>query len=180
MAMEKSKKERLRIKEGQWYLCKKDASLPNGKITYQQDYLYRGAPGKQTIYDHFGVPQFWSETSAPEFFQEATENDLTNLPCGSGEPVRTEEAPIDGRPLKLFHVANKLGHFYVVAHSFDEAAEAISKRLCDASYGYFWERRVESIEEMAIQDISLTTGQQNFSSQLGNLIVVEPQNQISK
>ena len=177
--MEKSKKARLRIKEGQWYLCKKDATLPNGNVTYEENHLYRGA-GEQTIYDHFGVAQFWAETSAPEFFQEATESDLTNLPCGSGEPVKTEEAPVDGRPMKLFHVANKLGHFYVVARSFDEAADAIGKRLSAASYGYFWERRVECIEEMAIQDISQRTGQQNFSSQIGNLIVVEPQNQISK
>ena len=177
--MEKSKNKPLRIKEGQWYLCKKTATLPNGKVTYQQDYLYRGA-GDQTIYDHFGVAQFWAETSAPEFFQEATESDLTNLPCGSGEPVKTEEAPIDGRPMKLFHVANKLGHFYVVAHSFDEAADAIAERLNAASYGYLWERRVESIEEMAIQDFNHNTGEQIFNDQIGNLIVIEPQNPVFK
>ena len=42
----------------------------------------------------------------------------------------------DKEDKKLFRITNRLGTFYVVAKSFDAAAEALKSRLDKADYGF--------------------------------------------
>lgn len=77
---------------------------------------------------------------------------------------------IDNRDKNLYRIKNKIGEFYIVAHSFDEAAGEMKKRLDDADYGFFQERTVPFIELLAKQCIY--EQEQVFSDREANLIIV--------
>ena len=51
----------------------------------------------------------------------------------------------------LYKVQNKLGTFYIVAHSFDEAVQILTARLDKADYGFSDYRKVSSIELLAAE-----------------------------
>ena len=84
--------------------------------------------------------------------------------------VDKEEAPIDGRDKHLYRIINKIGTFYVVAHSFDEAADEMKDRLRKADYGFFQDRNVPSIDHLAVQNFY--NHKQSFSDSEANLIIV--------
>lgn len=84
--------------------------------------------------------------------------------------VDKEEAPIDGRDKHLYRIINKIGTFYVVARSFDEAADEMKDRLQRADYGFFQDRNVPSIDHLAVQE--LDDDKQMFSDSEANLIIV--------
>lgn len=83
------------------------------------------------------------------------------------------EAPIDGREKHLYRINNKLGEFYIVARSFDEAADELMNRLDKADYGFTSYRTVPSIEHLAVQHFNYNNGKQSFSDSEANLIIVE-------
>ena len=85
--------------------------------------------------------------------------------------VDKEEAPIDGCDKHLYRIINKIGTFYVVAHSFDEAADEMKDRLRKADYGFFQDRNVPSIDHLAVQHFY--NDKQSFSDSEANLIIVE-------
>lgn len=85
--------------------------------------------------------------------------------------VDKEEAPIDGRDKHLYRIINKIGTFYVVARSFDEAADEMKDRLQRADYGFFQDRNVPSIDHLAVQHFY--NDKQSFSDSEANLIIVE-------
>ena len=85
--------------------------------------------------------------------------------------VDKEEAPIDGRDKHLYRIINKIGTFYVVARSFDEAADEMKDRLRKADYGFFQDRNVPSIDHLAVQHFY--DDKQSFSDSEANLIIVE-------
>ena len=85
--------------------------------------------------------------------------------------VDKEEAPIDGRDKHLYRIINKIGTFYVVARSFDEAADEMKDRLQRADYGFFQDRNVPSIDHLAVQHFY--DDKQSFSDSEANLIIVE-------
>lgn len=85
--------------------------------------------------------------------------------------VDKEEAPIDGRDKHLYRIINKIGTFYVVARSFDEAADEMKDRLRKADYGFFQDRNVPSIDHLAVQHFY--NDKQSFSDSEANLIIVE-------
>lgn len=84
-------------------------------------------------------------------------------------PVGEEQAPIDGRDKKLYLVRTGLGAFHVIAHSFDEAADVLKKRLDQAAYGFTSQRQVKSIDIVATQHFF--NGKQWFSGEEGHLII---------
>lgn len=77
---------------------------------------------------------------------------------------------IDNRDKNLYRINNKIGEFYIVAHSFDEAVDEMEKRLDDADYGFFQDRTVPSIDYLASQ--CLSAKKQSFSDRHANLIIV--------
>lgn len=81
------------------------------------------------------------------------------------------EMPVDGRDKHLYRIKNRLAEFYIVAHSFDEAADEMKKRLDEADYGFTSYRTVPSIEHLAVQHFYYNNGKQSFNSG-ANLIIV--------
>lgn len=81
------------------------------------------------------------------------------------------EMPADGRDKHLYRIKNRLAEFYIVAHSFDEAADEIKKRLDEADYGFISYRTVPSIDDVAVQHFY--NDKQSFSDSNANLIIVE-------
>ena len=81
------------------------------------------------------------------------------------------ERPADGRDKHLYRIKNKIGEFYIVARSFDEAAEELMERLSNANYGYFLDRNVPNIEHLAEE--SFYDDKQAFSDDEANLIVIK-------
>lgn len=78
-------------------------------------------------------------------------------------------ALLDSHDKHLYMLRNKMGVFYVVAHSFDEAATALEKRLDQADYGYRSNRNVLGIDLVATQ--RFFNGRQLFSEDDKNLII---------
>jgi len=70
---------------------------------------------------------------------------------------------------KLYQVQNRLGTFYIVAKSFDAAAEAVKERLDKADYGFSAYREIKKVELLAAEHFF--GERQSFSSDDGNLIV---------
>ena len=79
--------------------------------------------------------------------------------------------PADGRDKHLYRIKNRLAEFYIVAHSFDEAADEMKKRLDKADYGFSSYRTVPSIDDVAVQHFY--NEKQSFSDSDANLIIVE-------
>ena len=69
----------------------------------------------------------------------------------------------------LYKVQNKLGTFYIVAHSFDEAVQILTARLDKADYGFSDYRKVSSIELLAAEHFF--AGKQDFDADGGNLLI---------
>lgn len=66
----------------------------------------------------------------------------------------------------------RLGEFYVVASSFDDAAMALKKRLDDADYGFFSDRRIMGVECLAVEEWSYSdNSKQRFSDDTCNLVI---------
>ena len=75
---------------------------------------------------------------------------------------------------KLYRISNRLGTFYIVATSFDEAANALKKRLDDADYGFYQYREIPSIDHIATESFHFADEtKQSFSQDKGNLIIVD-------
>ena len=85
--------------------------------------------------------------------------------------VDAEEAPIDGREKNLYRIQNKIGEFYIVARSFNEAADELIARLRKANYGFFQDRNVPSIDYLATEHFH--NDKQSFSDREANLIITE-------
>lgn len=85
--------------------------------------------------------------------------------------VDAEEAPIDGREKNLYRIQNKIGEFYIVARSFDEAADELIARLRKANYGFFLDRNVPIIQYLAAEHFN--NDKQSFSDREANLIITE-------
>lgn len=81
------------------------------------------------------------------------------------------EMPADGRDKHLYRIKNRLAEFYIVARSFDEAADEMKKRLDKADYGFTTYRTVPSIDDVAVQHFY--NKKQSFSDDNANLIIVE-------
>lgn len=81
------------------------------------------------------------------------------------------KAPRDGRDKHLYRINNKIGEFYIVAYSFDEAADKMKERLRKADYGFFQDRNVPSIDHLAVEHFY--SDKQTFSDREANLIIVE-------
>ena len=77
----------------------------------------------------------------------------------------------DGRDKHLYRIKNKLGEFYIVACSFDEAADGLSERLRKADWGFYRYRNVPGIDHIAVEHFF--GEKQSFSEEDGNLIIVE-------
>ena len=74
---------------------------------------------------------------------------------------------------KLYKISNRLGTFYIVATSFDEAANALRERLEKAEYGFSLDCEVRNIEHIATESFSYRDKTiQSFSDDRGNLILV--------
>ena len=67
---------------------------------------------------------------------------------------------------------NGLGVFYVIAKSFDDAAEVTINRLTDSDYGYSSSREIKSVELIAKQSF-MGYNKQFFSGDNNNLIISE-------
>lgn len=87
------------------------------------------------------------------------------------ESANRIEMPADGRDKHLYRIQNRLAEFYIVAHSFDEAADEMKKRLDKADYGFSSYRTVPSIDHVAVQQFY--NEKQSFSDREANLIIVE-------
>lgn len=72
---------------------------------------------------------------------------------------------------KLYKVENKLGTFYIVAGTFDEAANELKARLDQADYGFFQYRDIPAIEHVATQSFYRDGLEQSFSDSKPNLII---------
>ena len=81
------------------------------------------------------------------------------------------EKPADGRDKHLYRIKNRLAEFYIVARSFDEAADEMKKRLDKSDYGFTSYRTVPSIDDVAVQHFY--NEKQSFSDSNANLIIVE-------
>ena len=79
--------------------------------------------------------------------------------------------PADGRDKHLYRIKNRLAEFYIVARSFDEAADEMKKRLDKADYGFRSYRNVPSSDHLAVQHFY--NNKQSFSDSDANLIIVE-------
>lgn len=77
---------------------------------------------------------------------------------------------MDKKDFKLFQVESKLGVFYVIAHSFDEAAVLLKWRLEKANYGYSSGREASVISCLATEHFFGDS--QLFSSENANLILI--------
>lgn len=73
---------------------------------------------------------------------------------------------------KLYKIENKLGTFYVVAGTFDEAANELEARLDQADYGFFQDRDIPAIELVAMQLFYHDGTKQSFSDSKPNLIIL--------
>lgn len=82
------------------------------------------------------------------------------------------EKPEDGREKHLYRVNNKIGTFYIVANSFDEAANELMERLRNADYGFIQDRTVPSIDHLA-EETFYSDNKQAFDPDEANLIIVE-------
>ncbi len=82
------------------------------------------------------------------------------------------EKNVDGRDKHLYRIRNRLAEFYIVARSFDEAADEMKKRLDAADYGFASYRDVPSIDRLAVQHLNLNNSKQSFSDSGANLIIV--------
>lgn len=83
--------------------------------------------------------------------------------------IDKEEAPVDGRDKHLYRIKNKIGEFYVVARSFNEAADELTGRLRKADYGFMQERNVPRIDHLAVEHFF--GDKQSFSDSEANLII---------
>ena len=72
---------------------------------------------------------------------------------------------------KLYKIENKLGTFYIVAGTFDEAANELETRLDQADYGFFQDRGIPAIEHVATQSFYNDGSKQSFSDSKPNLII---------
>lgn len=72
---------------------------------------------------------------------------------------------------KLYKIENKLGTFYIVAETFDEAANELKARLDQADYGFFQYRDIPAIEHVATQSFYNNELKQSFSDSKPNLII---------
>lgn len=72
---------------------------------------------------------------------------------------------------KLYKIENKLGKFYIVAETFDEAANELKARLDQADYGFFNYRDIPAIEHVATQSFYNNELKQSFSDSKPNLII---------
>jgi len=72
---------------------------------------------------------------------------------------------------KLYKIENKLGTFYIVAGTFDEAANELKARLDQADYGFFHYRDIPAIEHVATQSFYHDGSKQSFSDSKPNLII---------
>ena len=72
---------------------------------------------------------------------------------------------------KLYKIENKLGTFYIVAETFDEAANELKARLDQANYGFFQYRDTPAIEHVATQSFYNDGSKQLFSDSKPNLII---------
>lgn len=72
---------------------------------------------------------------------------------------------------KLYKIENKLGTFYIVAGTFDEAANELKARLDQADYGFFQYRNIPAIEHVATQSFCHDGPKQSFSDREPNLII---------
>lgn len=72
---------------------------------------------------------------------------------------------------KLYKIENKLGTFYIVAGTFDEAANELKARLDQADYGFFQYRDIPAIEHVATQSFRYDGSKQSFSDREPNLII---------
>lgn len=72
---------------------------------------------------------------------------------------------------KLYKIENKLGTFYIVAGTFDEAANELKARLDQADYGFFQYRDIPAIEHVATQSFYNDGSKQSFSDSKPNLII---------
>lgn len=72
---------------------------------------------------------------------------------------------------KLYKVENKLGTFYIVAGTFDEAANELKARLDQTDYGFFQYRDIPAIEHVATQSFYRDGLEQSFSDSKPNLII---------
>lgn len=73
---------------------------------------------------------------------------------------------------KLYKIENKLGTFYIVAETFDEAANELKARLDQADYGFFHYRDIPAIEHVATQSFYRDGLKQSFSDSKPNLIIL--------
>lgn len=75
--------------------------------------------------------------------------------------------------MNLYKLYNGLGHWFVIAKSYDSATKLLETELNKADYGFFDKRKVTKIELFAelIED-SFQAGQLNFSS--GHTLIIEP------
>lgn len=81
------------------------------------------------------------------------------------------ENPATAPDRHLYRIKNRLAEFYIVARSFDEAADEMKKRLDKADYGFTSYRTVPSIDHVAVQHFY--NEKQSFSDSDANLIIVE-------
>lgn len=72
---------------------------------------------------------------------------------------------------KLYKIENKLGTFYIVAETFDEAADELKARLDQADYGFIQYRDIQAIEHVATQSFYNDGSKQSFSDSKPNLII---------
>ena len=72
---------------------------------------------------------------------------------------------------KLYKIENKLGTFYIVAGTFDEAANELKARLDQADYGFHQYRDISAIEHIATQSFYNNGSKQSFSDSKPNLII---------
>ncbi len=84
--------------------------------------------------------------------------------------ARRQRLTEDEQNKHLYHVHNRLGDFYIVAHSFDEAKNELTKRLNAEDYGFTSDRKAKEIRDLAVQDID--QDKQSFSDNDGNLIIL--------
>ena len=72
---------------------------------------------------------------------------------------------------KLYKIANRLGTFYIVAKTFDGAADTLRQRLDQADYGFFQYRDIPAIEHVATQSFHYDGIKQSFESNKPNLLI---------
>lgn len=83
-----------------------------------------------------------------------------------------EEYIMDKTENKLYKIENRLGTFYIVARSYDEAGELLEKRLNDADYGFTTYREYNRIDHIATEKVDYADkSNQMFSDDFGNLII---------